>query len=454
MLHALRNRDYRLLFAGQTVSHVGDQFHLVALPWLVLTLTHDPLQLGLVLAAAGIPRAVLMLLGGVWADRFSPRAIMLVSDILRAAITTVLVAAILSGHAAMWMVYGLAVVFGVVSGFFMPAAEAAVPRLLRSQDLESGNSLIMSAAQVAMFVGPVTAGVLVAQLGGAGNTTSGLVGIALAFALDAASFLASAVSLALMRPMTSRGPGNDHPLADLAEGLRFVAAHPLIRLLVLVIALGNLFTNGPLLVGVPVLAATRYVQGATAFGIVISAYGLGNLVGMLGAGALPRLPDRALMTFGTGMFAMFAVAFAALGVVGSAWTAAALMLAAGLGNGYIAVLVITALQRLSPAEMLGRVMSLVALAMVGLAPVSQMLAGALMKISVIGVFATAGVGMAAVGAFVFSQRHSWQFPEALADTTPADSASADKATDQLPEPCADAHTESTHSEGALPPPLG
>ena len=122
MLRALKDRDYRLLFSGQAVSYLGDQFHLVALPWLVLTLTHDPLQLGFVLAAAGIPRAALMLVGGAWADRFSPRAIMLVSDTLRTVVTFALVAAIASGHPQMWMVYGLAIAFGVVSGFFMPAA--------------------------------------------------------------------------------------------------------------------------------------------------------------------------------------------------------------------------------------------------------------------------------------------------------------------------------------------
>ena len=97
MLSTLKTRDYRLLWIGQGISHLGDQFHLIALPWLVLTLTHDPLQLGAVLAVAGIPRALLMLVGGVFADRHSPRTIMLVSDTLRFAVTAALTAAILTG---------------------------------------------------------------------------------------------------------------------------------------------------------------------------------------------------------------------------------------------------------------------------------------------------------------------------------------------------------------------
>ena len=146
---AFRTRDYRLLFSGQAISHFGDQFHMIALPWLVLTLTHgDALQLGLVLAVAGVPRALLMLVGGAWADRHSPRAIMLVSDILRFVLTAALATAILTGTAQLWMVYVLAFSFGVVSGFFMPAAESAVPRVLESDQLESGNSMMMGADQL------------------------------------------------------------------------------------------------------------------------------------------------------------------------------------------------------------------------------------------------------------------------------------------------------------------
>lgn len=120
MFAALKTRDYRMLWIGQGISHLGDQFHLIALPWLVLTLTHDPLQLGFVLALAGIPRAVLMLIGGAFADRHSPRTIMLVSDALRFVLAGMLAFTVLTGTVQLWMVYALALAFGVVSGFFMP----------------------------------------------------------------------------------------------------------------------------------------------------------------------------------------------------------------------------------------------------------------------------------------------------------------------------------------------
>src|ERR1035437_7338810 len=118
MFAALKTRDFRLLWGGQAISFIGDQFHLIALPWLVLTLTHDPLQLGIVLALAGIPRAALMLLGGAYAARHSPRTIMLVSDVLRLVLVAGLAAATLTGAVQMWMLYLLALSFGVASGFF------------------------------------------------------------------------------------------------------------------------------------------------------------------------------------------------------------------------------------------------------------------------------------------------------------------------------------------------
>ena len=417
MLAAMKSRDYRLLFSGQAVSYLGDQFHLVALPWLVLTLTHDPLQLGLVLAAAGVPRAALMLVGGAWADRFSPRTTMLVSDVLRALVTSALVVAIASGHVQLWMVYGLAIAFGIVSGFFMPAAEAAVPRLLRDSDLESGNSLIMGADQLATFVGPALAGAMIAWLGGAGAhaagaATASLTGIAIAFGVDAASFLVSAVTLVFVRPLPGLASRDKHPLHDVVEGLRFVAADPMLRLLVGVIAMANLLVIGPMLVGVPVLAATRFAQGAAAFGIIISAYGAGNLVGMIGAGALPRVSDNVFGIVAAGVFFVFGVVYAALGFVNSMWLAAALMVVGGLGNGYVSILVMTGLQRVAPAHLMGRVMSLVMLAMVGLAPISQAGAGLLVKFSAPVMFSIAGVGMLILGAVVLTLRHTWVFPEA------------------------------------------
>lgn len=414
MLNALKNRDYRLLWSGQTISQLGDQFHLVALPWLVLSLTHDPMQLGFVLALAGIPRALLMLAGGVAADRYSPRKIMLASDIGRFVLTAGIVASIVTGTIQVWMVYVLALAFGIVSGFFMPAAEAALPRLVESDDLESGNALMMGAGQLAGFVGPAIAGVLIAVFGGAsvgGTQTASLVGIAVAMAADSLSFALSAASLALVRPLPGLADRSKHPLESVVEGLRFAVSRPALLWLFGLIALANLFVVGPVFVGIPVLAQSRFAQGAAAFGFIISAHGLGNLVGMIAAAALPRPQGRLFGILGGSLFAGFGVVVGALAIVPSAWIAAVMMGVVGLGNGYMAINLMTTMQRMTPKALLGRVMSLVMLGSFGLTPISQALAGVALKSSVSLLFLVAGAGLLITGLVAFAQSGIWTIGE-------------------------------------------
>ncbi len=424
MLTALKNREYRYLWSGQAISHLGDQFHLVALPWLVLAVTHDPLQLGLVLAAAGVPRAVLMLAGGAIADRVSPRAVMLVSDVVRFLIAAALAAEILTGGVALWMIYGLATAFGAVSGFFLPAAEATLPRIVGRDGLEAGNSMMMIADQVAQFIGPALAGTLVALLSGAASSTSGqLFGIGVAFAIDAATFLISAVCLWLMRPIPGFGSEN-HPWRDVVEGVRYVAANTTIRIMVIIIALANFLLTGPLLVGIPVLASQRLPEGAAAFGMILSAYALGSLGGMGIAGGTRRPSPRILGWVGTGIFPLFAAIYAALGMVTVTWVGVALMVVAGLANGYLAIIVISSLQRMAPSNLVGRVMSLLMLSMYGLGPISQAISGAILQVSLPGLFAAAALGLAIPAVIAFRNRAIWDFaaaepvqPEALVATS-------------------------------------
>lgn len=419
MLAALQNRDYRLLFAGQAISHLGDQFHLIALPWLVLTLTHDPAQLGAVLAVAGVPRALLMLVGGAYTDRHSPRLIMLASDALRFLLAAVLAAAILTGHAQLWMVYVLALGFGIVSGFFMPAAEASVPRLLESGQLASGNATMMGANQLGNFIGPVAAGLLISAFGAGAHIgaeqTGSLVGIGVAFAVDAASFAVSAAVLLGMHPMpAARENADTHPLADVIEGLRYAVKSDHVRTMAIVIAASNFLMMGPMYVGLPVLAQNRLSGGAASYGIIFAAGGLGSLLGMLMAGSLPRPSDRVFGWLAVALFAGFAVGVGGLGFVSATWIAAALMFATGVGNGYIPVIAMTTLQRITPNEYMGRVMSLIVLAVVGLVPISQALSGVIIKISPEALFGGAGLGFVGVAVYAAIVRNAWVLEDAKA----------------------------------------
>jgi len=138
----LRNRNFRLLWIGEGISLLGDQFYLIALPWLVLSLTGNPLAVGTVLATAGIPRALFMLLGGALTDRFTPRRLMINSNLARMTLTALLAILVATDLIQLWVLYALALFFGLADAFFFPAQTSIVPKLVDRSQLQAGNAMI------------------------------------------------------------------------------------------------------------------------------------------------------------------------------------------------------------------------------------------------------------------------------------------------------------------------
>lgn len=379
MLAVLSLRDFRLLFAGVATSLLGDQFTLIATPWLVLQLTSNPLALGIVLALEGIPRALFMLFGGAVTDRFSPRLIMLAADMARLVLAALMTIVVLTGTVQMWMLYAFALSFGFVAGFAVPAGNSIVPLLVEEKDLQAGNSIVMGAGQLVGFVGPVAAGILI------GKFSESLQGVGLAFGIDAVTFAVSAVLLLLMRgggklpspsdPATPNTAAQEHIWAAIGAGLHHVWNDQALRLIFLVIAAVNCFFVGPILVGVPVLANQRLPEGAVAFGLLMSGFAGGNLGGFLLAGTLPRPGGQTLRMLLLALLAVFGLVVGLLGFITVTWVDVGLMLLLGLGNGYITIILFTWIQTHTPRAMLGRMMSLLMLSSAGLVPVSQAIAG-------------------------------------------------------------------------------
>src|SRR5579859_5899148 len=152
-LAPLRVRDFRLLFSGQMASTIGDMFYAVALPWLMLSSGRTPQELGLVLAAYGVPRVATLLLGGTLSDRLRPRGVMLLADIARAILTGILVLLVLGGYTNVWQLSLVAVPLGAVTGLFLPAYYAMLPEVLPHEQLQAGNALNSSSIQLAIFLG-------------------------------------------------------------------------------------------------------------------------------------------------------------------------------------------------------------------------------------------------------------------------------------------------------------
>jgi MFS family permease len=411
MSRVLSLRDFRLLFAGSTTSLLGDQFALIAIPWLVLKLTGDPLMLGINLALEGIPRAVFMLVGGAVTDRVSPRLVMLISDIIRLILTGLMVVAIFAGKVEMWMVYGFSLGFGLVAGFAVPAANSIVPMLVAKDDLQAGNAIIMGASQLAQFVGPTIAGMLIG-----GYSTSSL-GIGLAFAVDAVSFAISSVCLWLMRSgarQSSSEDARENIWTSILLGIKYLWNDPALRVLFLILAAVNFLSAGPLLVGIPVLANQRLAEGAVAFGLLMSGYAGGSLAGILLAGSLPRPIGNQMSICLLALLVAFGLVLGVFGFIHSTWVDFGLLLLLGVGVGYIQILMFTWMQARTPKIMLGRLMSMVMLAGNGLIPVSQAISGAVGKYSLEILFLSVGVLLFLVALWAAFQPGLWAFGQGAA----------------------------------------
>ena len=402
-----RSANFRLLWGAGGLSSIGDQFDLIAFPWLVLLLAGDPLAVGTVIAVGNAPTVLFMLLGGGLVDRFSPRRIMQASNLLRLLLGSSLAALILTGHIALWLIYPLALLKGLADALYYPAQGALLPRVVAPGQLRQANAVVHTTFELSGILGPALAGALIALfsngggmpaaagLPGGGAADAGLTGLALVFAGVAVVFLLSALLLTALRldkaaaDAADPDPETGGILRSIGQGLKFVRADAAMFTLFLLIAGIELLIEGPVIVGIPILANSKMPQGALALGVIVSAYAGGALIGSALAGLLPA-PKRGLGLLLIFLFALSGLLVMPFGFLTSMLLAAVIALIIGLGGGYTDVIFATWLQARTPRRMLGRVMSLLMIATVGLGPVSNVLAGALIKLSLEGVFVGAG----------------------------------------------------------------
>jgi predicted MFS family arabinose efflux permease len=384
----LRGRDYRLVWFGESVSLLGDQFHYVALSWLVLGLTGSGLALGTVLLAASLPRGAFVLVGGVLADRVSPRALMLGSNVIRAIVTTAIAGLVLGSHIQIWQLVVAGVVFGTVDAVFFPAINTIVARLAPPEHLPSANALLQGTQQLMNTIGPAIAGFAVA-----------IIGVGAAFAIDAISFAVAATALWLVRsdtrvvvvaPVDGSEPGaTTHPSvrASLVEGTRAIMGDPALRILVILSTAFNVAFTGPIVVGLPWLVQVRFGGDASMLGLLLAAFGGGAVVGIALAGSLPR--PRSLGALVLGIGTGLGTGLAAIGL--ASWQLdLAISLLLGVGVGYLNVSIIAWTQARSEPALLGRTMSFLMLGSVVAAPLSLGAAGILVDANATAMFLAAG----------------------------------------------------------------
>ena len=378
----LRDGNFRWLLSGAVVSNLGDQFTLLALPWAVLQMTGDPLQLGLVLLLIGVPRAVFILLGGAIVDRHSPQRVLMLSKHANTVLLAVLAGSIATGGLGLPMLHALALCLGLASAFGIPAATSMLPQVVAPAQLPAANGLMMGLRQLTLFIGPLLAGLLVA-LSSRGSPTPGAParGLALAFALDALSFAVSAFTLSrvVTRPSPVPAAGRQAVLTAMADGLRGFWTDRDLRAFLAYGALVTLFVGGPLQVALPVLANSNPALGPAALGTMLGAHGAGTLAGMALAGLRPRWRVGTLGLTILTLDAVVGLLVMPLGRVDAAWQGAALLLTIGAAGGFMQVLVFSWLQQRVAPAMMGRAMAVFMFVFVGLAPLSGAATGALLR---------------------------------------------------------------------------
>ena len=403
----LRDRNFRWLIGGGTLSLLGDQFTLIALPWLVLTMTGDTLVLGTVLALISVPRALFILVGGAIVDRYSPKRVLMITKYVNTLLLGVLAALVFAGALTLPVVYALALGIGLATAFSIPSGTSMMPHVVQPGQLQAANSIQLGLRQLSMFVGPLLAGLLIALFGdGAGGAMANAQGIALAFAFDAFSFGLSAWTLAqvAVRPAGPRPAGAAPAVwSSIADGLAHFWRDVELRTLFIYWAAIAVLIMGPIHIALPVLASTQPGLGAAAFGIMVGAHGAGTLAGMIASGIKANLRIGSLGTTILVFDIVIGLLFMPLGQIGAAWQGAGLMLAIGLLGGFMQVAVFTWIQRRVPPALIGRAMSLFMFIFMGLAPMSAAVTGWVMQgITLAQLFAGCGATLVVLAVLAFA----------------------------------------------------
>lgn len=392
IVRPLRERDFALFWTGWTVSLIGDGFFLVAIAWQVFDLWNSPTALAVVGVAETIPIVAFVLVGGVVADRFERRKVLIASSALRGFAVGVLGVLAVTDVLELWHIFVLSAFFGAGQAFQGPAAGAIIPDLVPRHLLVQANSLSQFVRQAAFaFVGPAVGGFVVHSFG-AGS----------AFLIDAATFGVAIVALLLLRPRpaAATSEGGTSMRRDIAEGLRYVRQNVWLWGTLAWAFAAIFLVYGPWTVLLPFLVRNDLGGDAGDLGLVFAAGGLSAILVSLAIGQI-GLPRRHI-TFMYGLWMIACLQIAAYALAGVPWHAMAISFA-GEGCWAAGLIVwVTLMQRVVPSELLGRVKSVDWLLSLGLVPLSFAVTGPLAGwLGVKPVLVAAGVGASALTALFY-----------------------------------------------------
>jgi MFS family permease len=355
VLEALRHYDFRLLWAGQTVSQIGDAAFVVALGWRAFTLTGKASSLGVVLAVESLGLVATLLIGGVLADRYSRKLLLIGSDGVRALVIAALALVDAGGHLTFGLLIAFVALHGLASGLFQPAFGGILPLLVDDPSLGSANALVGISRQAAFVVGPAIAGLV---YGAAGSSAI--------FAVDAVSFVVSAALVAFARPRAYERAPSEGLRRELTTGFRYVVKVPWLWITIGTFSLVLLIGYAALQVLLPKLVEEEWNGGVGAYGLLFTLQGVGMVIGSIVLGQTSPTHRRGVLIYS--LFVTNSAFGALLGL--SPWYAGAAALQVGRGFciGFAITLWDTMVMQRVPQQMLSRVISMDWFGSLGLLP--------------------------------------------------------------------------------------
>jgi MFS family permease len=294
---SLRHRNYRLLWTGTIVSNSGDWMDQIALNWLVMELTHSPLALGLVNLFRAIPVLILMPLGGVIADKWERRRILVAMQTASMLLALALGILVTTGYGEVWPIYVIAVLRGMVTAFNTPAQQSIISDLVPRHDLANAVALNSATIHLTRVLGPSLGGALIVILG-----------LDWLFYLNALSYVAILYTLWLLPDLGTLGKKGGGPLQEMTDGFRYIRGHEMIFFLVLLAVVPMVFGQ-PYLTMLAVFAHSVLEVGPTGLGLLMSVASLGAVTGALAVAGRRRGPRIALMIGGIMVFGLSLILF-------------------------------------------------------------------------------------------------------------------------------------------------
>lgn len=382
-----RNRNFSLIWLGQTTSQFGDTFHDLTLVWVALSLTQQNYwSIGLVISAKFLPYLFFGLLGGVYSDRWNRKRVMITCDVLRGLLVLLLALLSMLGLLALWQLAVFSFLLTALRAFFQPSLQASVPQVVPEQQIVSANSILFASYHTAAVLGPVAAGFLYTRL----NASS-------MFLIDSLTFFLSALAIMFVRLPQAQSSVRQHVniRQDLVDTVGTLRQRPTVFWSIIFSALGILVVAGVLRLGLPVFVTETLQAGSDVYGLLMGAMGLGTVLGALMIGRLQTSRHAQLLFVGWVLYGLL------LGGIGlTSWVPLALTvtLLAGLAGALIDVMIMAVIQLNTPAHQMGKVLAFFStLANVGESAAGVLIGALLALFSATPVLLASGILTALIG---------------------------------------------------------